>query len=1232
MSTDSSTPDVEELGSLLPDPFAVIPNGMRHLDGKPIFSIKDRKAAHKQRVKAEFEWSIESARYHGLPFETVDPICFPAEFRDLPRWMSWWWSRPRNGEGDPTKVPVALNGSRLRTGVVAQDPLEWLDFETYRYLYLTAPERIESNGWVLGEHLVGHAFALCQTQTKDEDCCWAIDIDNAETSSGSLLRILQEIGGWAHVSPSGGVKVLFRGRCPYGCATRKVIRLTGDCDGLGQGEGSIELLCSGFTTLTAEELPGLAGYREPNEAAIIYYLGSDGLRPEVAARWGLTLEDAEGRGGSGDDARFLPLDEARFALFHALPMQHSHAYDHEPEWVHMLAAISSLETMDPAERVAWGKWASSGCLHHHLISDFVDASWFRNGSPVSFDGVNLTEGREVPHNYDPLACEGRMLRFMDQGRRDGVTVSSLVYAANQTRDARGLRRFGTSDVKYVGLNTELHSLDDDPTVTAAVDRYLTNPSPEVSETVAALASQRPMLDVSRQTSLIRVDLHPASTVTDMCAAILLYAGHETQITVHEKVFRLPDYVDPFSRIYISGNRPIQVRLNGDGSSTLIPATNADVRNLLNRFVSLQHVSEKGITRAVKINSSFTDEVLSRISSIASITESVGEGDSITPEGLGDLPIPPLLSRISYLPLVYGDGRIDSRFRYARERQTLVHPSIKLDIPDVLDKPPTEEAAWLRDMLQRFNPTELSDLFGPLQTMFISAGLTMLATDFIAKRPANVALSDHAGTGKTTFFSILGYINKGLKTVPMTSATETRKTYQSLVGPDVTGVLFDNIEREGRIPEFLLQAVTSENMSERKFGTGETRDFRPCLFFTGNELTISEDWKRRSFILSLDRLSRGSVSEEDPTNDLAIYASENRERTLECLLKIFKWGRQEVMRWQKGLVSQGRFDECPDGDGHPTKFITARQVLSALRAEVASGTSRYTNKHVENFADALRVSDFVEWAAFVAIGIVLCDPGMPDYLVRSARYRAANVLRSAAGVEPGSDEFAELSPDKLTRDQVEEAMWNWRPSALLDPIELASLDMSHWSRSSRYDQLAEGLFVSTRFYHEHLGKSVVPMRVRWSANKILGLVDQIVEKLQLTYYDPSLCRHRFVDLRSLIDEWSQNLADGYVDQTAPEHLIGTRAEATLTFLAFLQTLITEGCYSVDRITKGSAANRSTQLKLKALLDREVSMVERYGIVKPWEIQRLRCSAKGVEYRVTKNENFEAQQNQLSVFGS
>jgi putative DNA primase/helicase len=159
-------------------------------------------------------------------------------------------------------------------------------------------------------------------------------------------------------------------------------------------------------------------------------------------------------------------------------------------------------------------------------------------------------------------------------------------------------------------------------------------------------------------------------------------------------------------------------------------------------------------------------------------------------------------------------------------------------------------------------SELFDIFKTLdfaedshKSALIAALMASLSRPTLPSCPAIVITASMPGSGKTKIAECLGLIINGEVPAMLSLGNDDSETEKRLVGACLVGrspIVFDNVESViGSV--LLCQIPTNRYIDVRLLGGSGLRSFPTnfLLVFTGNNLTVKGDFKRRVMMISLD---------------------------------------------------------------------------------------------------------------------------------------------------------------------------------------------------------------------------------------------------------------------------------------------------------------------------------------------------------------------------------------------
>jgi hypothetical protein len=215
-----------------------------------------------------------------------------------------------------------------------------------------------------------------------------------------------------------------------------------------------------------------------------------------------------------------------------------------------------------------------------------------------------------------------------------------------------------------------------------------------------------------------------------------------------------------------------------------------------------------------------------------------------------------------------------------------------DFPKVPQRPLREDALQaLNVLLAPFY--EFPFATPHAKAALVSHILTAVARHALDLSPAFLYTAPLAGTGKTLLASMPSLIAQGVPPAMrpyVDESEELRKVLFSALLAGDSGLLLDNVPSGTKIRSPTLCAfVTSEVYSDRRLGTNDSPQLpnRCICTLTGNNLTPSGDFARRSIIVRLDENSESVRGRDFKIADLKAHIAELRPQLLIAALTILR---------------------------------------------------------------------------------------------------------------------------------------------------------------------------------------------------------------------------------------------------------------------------------------------------------------------------------------------------------
>ena len=281
---------------------------------------------------------------------------------------------------------------------------------------------------------------------------------------------------------------------------------------------------------------------------------------------------------------------------------------------------------------------------------------------------------------------------------------------------------------------------------------------------------------------------------------------------------------------------------------------------------------------------------------------------------------PSVRRVTMAPLFMSDGTIQSGGGYIEEHQVYQLPGQKVELMDSLD----EAIDILKYPFKDFIFTD-AESEGNAWSYFFTMLLQMELDSYI---PMFLFTSPTPGTGKGLLLKSLHKIVEGRNPKMLIWPTGNNKVEaleKKISSALIRGApvyYFDNIKSGSQLRSDLIsQIATGEEVDVRiLFKTDECSvDVRSIFCFTGNNISLSEDLRRRIQIISID------TNEQDPSSrrfdiDLEDYIAENRQLLLNAAMTVLhEWhlnGRHQCQQikgtFQKWSNSIGGIIEFCNG--------------------------------------------------------------------------------------------------------------------------------------------------------------------------------------------------------------------------------------------------------------------------------------------------------------------------------
>jgi hypothetical protein len=249
-----------------------------------------------------------------------------------------------------------------------------------------------------------------------------------------------------------------------------------------------------------------------------------------------------------------------------------------------------------------------------------------------------------------------------------------------------------------------------------------------------------------------------------------------------------------------------------------------------------------------------------------------------------------LDAIATAPFLRADRSVCDTPGYDTASRVVYAPS--QEFPEVPRRPLREDALQALNVL--LAPFDQFPFATPhAKAALIAHILTAVARHAIDLSPAFLYSAPLAGTGKTLLASMPSLIAQGVPPAMrpyVDESEELRKVLFSALLAGDSGVLLDNVPSGTKVRSPTLCAfVTSEVYSDRRLGASDSPQLpnRCTVTLTGNNLTPSGDFARRSIIVRLDANSESVQGRDFKITDLKAHIAEQRPRLLIAALTIIR---------------------------------------------------------------------------------------------------------------------------------------------------------------------------------------------------------------------------------------------------------------------------------------------------------------------------------------------------------
>ncbi len=249
-----------------------------------------------------------------------------------------------------------------------------------------------------------------------------------------------------------------------------------------------------------------------------------------------------------------------------------------------------------------------------------------------------------------------------------------------------------------------------------------------------------------------------------------------------------------------------------------------------------------------------------------------------------------LDAIATAPFLRADCSVCDTPGYDAASRVFYAPS--QEFPEVPRRPSREDAQQaLRVLLAPFDQFPFATPHA--QAAFVAHILTTVARHAIDVSPAFLYTAPLAGTGKSLLASMPSLIALGVPPAIRPYVDESEELRKVLFSALLAGdscLLLDNVPSGSKVRSPTLCAfVTSEVYSDRRLGASESPQFlnRSTVTLTGNNLTPSGDFGRRSVIVRLDANRESLKGRDFKITDLKAHIVERRPQLLVAALTIIR---------------------------------------------------------------------------------------------------------------------------------------------------------------------------------------------------------------------------------------------------------------------------------------------------------------------------------------------------------
>ncbi len=266
------------------------------------------------------------------------------------------------------------------------------------------------------------------------------------------------------------------------------------------------------------------------------------------------------------------------------------------------------------------------------------------------------------------------------------------------------------------------------------------------------------------------------------------------------------------------------------------------------------------------------------------------------------------------PTILPDGELMLETGYnAKYKIALILPT-DLKMPEIPENPTKTDALDAIKLLKELIE-ESPFVDGASKSVWLSALLSSVARPSLPFVPLHTASAPAAGTGKSWLFELIGVIQTGKNQAAVSDTPNVEERQKRIDAELIRGASTIHLDNVASIlnSSIICQAVTTDELTVRVLGASKsvTIPNQAMFFANGNNLTVTDDLKRRTLMARLDaKVEKPHLRQFD--GDAKALVKADRGKYITACLVILRAFRQAAVRGEATKVSRlASFNEWSD---------------------------------------------------------------------------------------------------------------------------------------------------------------------------------------------------------------------------------------------------------------------------------------------------------------------------------